>query len=370
MVSSVVVQPDGLIDRWEPVRQLFYHLAARGSFLGGQLVVRWRGEVVVDEAVGWTRPRHGAPVTPTTPFLTFSITKSLTSICVHHLVERGLLDLDKPVADYWPAFGQKGKGRVTVRQVMLHQAGIPGRWYALLVPLWLNWRGGTWYVARQRPTVRPGQSSAYHAFTTGFVLGELVRRVSGLSVKGYIKKHFWEPLGFEHTYFGLPRGLWGRAAELQRHPGGHWPAWRLFRARMMRTKLFPAANVHSTARELAIFFEMLVQKGEYGGRRLLAAETVERATRLEYAGQDVILKRDVHWSPGFEIGGAKYIDGYRMGASGGRTTFGHFGFDTCMAWGDFAKEVVIAFNCNTLLSSRASEKRVQALSEAVWAAVE
>lgn len=332
-----------------------------------QLAVLRRGRVVVDEVIGYGR--GGEPIKPDTPFLTFSATKAFTGVCIHKLIEEGKVALDAPVAEYWPAFGQKGKEQVTIRQVFTHRAGIPLRGLYSQIPLWPFWGLVTRHVARLKPEFEPGGQMAYHLMNYGFILGEVARRVSGQRIEDYLHEHFIAPLGLRHTWMRIPKKVLRRSPRL--HTDGkeqNEVAW-LFNRGIIRRAALPAASLHSTARDLASFYQMLLNGGEYNGRRYLKTGTLEKATELGYEGRDALLGVVTRWAYGFHLGGVAPppgMAGPTMGKGSTARTFGHHGNSVCMAWADPDAQLVAAFVCNGILPRPKTRARWTALSDAVW----
>ncbi|MBI3158439.1 MAG: beta-lactamase family protein [Chloroflexi bacterium] len=351
------------------IRQVFERQYAQGLMPAAQLVVLRRGRLAVDLAIGAARSK---PVTPETPFLVFSCSKAFTGICVHKLIEEGQVSLDARVADYWPEYGCRGKEATIIRQVFLHLAGIPGRDLYRQLPLWPFWGAATRHVARLHPETPPGAQMAYHLVNYGWILGEVVRRVTGQKIDRYLHENFLAPLGLRRTWFRLPR------RELRHTPPTsaacadqkHLPAF--YNLPAIRRALVPAASLHSTARDLAVFYQMLLQGGEYRGHRYLMQETIAAATTLGYEGYDAMFDRQVRFAYGFHLGGlqpAPGDPGPSMGHGSSIRTFGHFGNRTCMAWADPEAELVVAFTTSRLLANRPNRARWTELSNAVWDAL-
>lgn len=332
-----------------------------------QLVVLRHGRVVLDRALGQL---DQGPVTPETPFLTFSVSKVFTSMCIHRLIEEERVAWDAPVATYWPEFGCKGKERATIRHVLLHQAGIPAPGVQRQIWLWPFWGAVTRSVARLRAEFEPGTQTAYHLVNYGFILGEVIRRVTGLPMNSYLQQTFLAPLGLRRTWMRLPRSMMREAALLfsEDNPWISRSA-ALFNRPYIRRALLPATSLHSTARDLATFFQMLLNGGIYGGQRVLKPETIAAATALGYDGFDGFLRTHMRWGHGFILGGGT-ADGEASSSEMGRgstvRTFGGFGMSSCMVWADPDAGVVVAFTCNRLLESQRAAQRWAAISEAVW----
>lgn len=330
-----------------------------------QLVVLRHGQVVVDRALG--EGRHG-PINAATPFLTFSISKVFTAMGIHRLIEEGRIEMDAPIATYWPEFGCRGKERATIRHALLHQAGIPAPGLQRQIFLWPFWGAVTRSVARLHAEYEPGSQTAYHLVNFGFILGEVIRRVTGMPVDRYLHRQFCAPLGLQRTWMRLPRRMLRETPKLTSDDNPFIrQAARIFNQPIIRCALLPAASLHSTARELATFFQMLLNGGLYAGQQLFQAETIARATSLGYTGRDEYLQATMHWGYGFILGGKS--DAFSaMGKGGSLRTFGGFGLGSCMVWADPDADLVVAFTCNGLLGEK-NEERWMTLCNAVWDAL-
>jgi CubicO group peptidase (beta-lactamase class C family) len=219
----------------EAMRRLAGLIEDRGAI--AQACVMCEGEVVVELSSGCR---------PDSLFLLFSAGKPLTAVLVHLLAERGQLRLDDPVARYWPEFGRHGKGTVTVRQVPQHRAGVPaarGLWRdALAAP---SWSRSVRAPENARPRFPPGQVPAYHILSYGFILGEVVQRVTGRDLRAVPRAEVLDPLGPAGTYLGLPAPLWSRHVPVVTsgtggRPGSWCPAGALSARRSPRPPRCPA----------------------------------------------------------------------------------------------------------------------------------
>jgi CubicO group peptidase (beta-lactamase class C family) len=367
--ESVGMSPAGV----HRILQVFEDQLARGLHPGAQLVVLRYGQVVVDFARGIANLHRNTPVLPSTPFLTWSTSKPFTAMCIHQLGEQGKIDLDSPIAHYWPEFGCKGKETATVRHALLHQAGIPMRGLYTQVILWSRWNLVTRNVAALRAEYPPGTRTAYHAVNFGFILGEIVRRVSGLPIRVYLHGNFLQPIGLKNTALGLPVAWRSRAAGIYSGEKEQNGAVFLFNLPRIRRAVIPAATLHSTARDLAAFFQMLVNGGMYAGQRYLNSETVQTAVTLGYEGLDQTIGHTLRWALGFQTGGlspGEDPDLLSFGRQSTRRTFGHPGQRSCIAWADPDAHLVLAFVCNRLETMEGSRRRWAELANAAWDAVQ
>ena len=272
---------------------------------GAQLVVLRHGKVIIDRSVGVIQEGGHQSVVPETPFLTFSCTKPLTSFCIHQLVESGKLEFEAPIAEYWPEFGQGGKETATIRHVLLHQAGVPTKWTYSQIPYWWHWERVTRFVAKLSTEFEPGTRTAYHPINYGFILGEVMRRVDGRTVEQFMREELFEPLGMQNAFLGLPRSESSRAAEVYWGTPDQRNVVLLFR--QARYAVMPAASLNCSARDLAIFYQMLVNDGEYAGRRYLSKEMLDVMTTPYFAGVDETLGSFVRWGHGIGVGGRKPV---------------------------------------------------------------
>ena len=326
-------------------------VAAHGP--ASQLCVLRDGEVLLDRTVG---------VPPDVPFLLFSAGKPLLAVLVHQLAEAGAVDLDDPLAAYWPEFGARGKQEITIRQVLQRRSGLP---YAHSVArdalLATSWDRSVRALARARPRWPPGEVPAYHILSYGFLLGELVQRVTGRPLREVLRARLLEPLGLRDTYLGTPPAIWDRHVRLR---GGGGVRRLVFNGRAVREAVIPAATVSSTARDLARFYQALLD----GDPPILGPGALAQARTPSSDGEvDRVQGRPIRWAQGFHLGGA----GSRsMGLRSGRRTFGHNGSNVCLGWADPDRRLVMAYLTNRLPGRRAGTPHQGAVSDALLAGCE
>jgi CubicO group peptidase (beta-lactamase class C family) len=276
------------------------------------------GELVVDLWGGTADDTSGRPWSEDTIALLFSGTKGLVATCLLMLVERGLLELDAPVARYWPEFAAAGKEGVLVRHALSHTAGVPGLKGGFSFDELRDGSFMTAAIAAEAPWWPPGERLAYHAHTFGFIGGELIRRVDGRSAGRFLAEEVFAPLGLE-AWLGLPEELEPRVARLVRAPGygitraGDGPdpllvgvygeshaSFRWNEPAFHRPEL-PAANGIATARAVARVYGCLARGGGLDGVRLLAPETVALASRELSRDLCAVTQRPYAYSTGFEL---------------------------------------------------------------------
>ncbi len=378
MVSATPAAPPPPADDHGPDARAVARLAEefddqirRAWHSAAQLVVLHRGQVFLERAAG--RDGTGAAVTSATPFRVFSIGKSVLALTLHHLAESGRIALDDPIARHWPGLGARGKAACTVRHVLLHQSGLPRQGALRQLAPFATWEGIAARLERAAPSFPPGTEAAYQPLNYGFLLGELLRRVSGQTPQEYLEEHFLGPMGLHETTWCPSEGQAQAAPRIAANHRGQVPAAWLFNRRYLRRRLIPAFNLYSTARDLAALFQMLAAGGSYQGVRYLSPDTVRAATAVGFRGLDQTVGRETLWAMGFHLGGFKREHAWRPGpAMGTRSTvatFGHCGHMSSIVWADPDAALVLAFTCNGLLSPEGAALRWQRLADLAWNAV-
>jgi len=308
--------------RFAPIRDIFEKSFADGEELGAAIAFCLDGEMVVDLWGGHRDVARTKPWTRDTLVNTYSTTKGMTAICAHQLVERGLVDLDAPVAKYWPEFAAKDKDAIPVRWLLSHQAGLPAVRKPLTQDMLYDWNAMAAALAEQDPWWEPGTKHGYHALTFGHLVGEVIRRVSGRSVGAFFRDNVAGPLGADF-HIGLAAEhdarcseLFGSLAPPSPTPGGPvipGPLGELLRdmtdpttmagaafnnppgrndrvnTREWRAAEIPAANGHGTATALARIYGALARGGTLGGVRLLEPASIELARSEQAFGPDAVL---------------------------------------------------------------------------------
>lgn len=331
------------------------------------LCVRRHGKVVLNRAIGHSHgngPDDDGPLilaTPETPFNLFSGSKAITAVLVHILVERGLIDLEAPVARYLPEFGVGGKERVTVRHVLSHRAGFPRTPPAAVDLNVLHDRQALLRaMINTELETEPGEEVAYHAVTGGFVLGEIIHRVTGKDARAFLDEAIREPLGFKHLSFGVP----AHAVDTVAREAVTGPVAPGLFQRMMReslglkfddaigmandprflTAIVPSGNVIGTAEEVSRFFELLLRGGELDGTRVFRRGTLERALEPHNSATEVdrIIRLPIRYGLGFMLGG-NTLSFYGQNSP---NAFGHLGFTNVLAWADPDRDISVALMNN------------------------
>jgi CubicO group peptidase (beta-lactamase class C family) len=358
-------------DAFASVRDVFEASFDKGE-VGAAVAVYVDGERVVDLWGGWADGGRTRPWERDTIVNTFSTTKGMTATCAHRLIERGLVDVDAPVATYWPEFAQAGKDQVTVRHLLTHQAGLHTITADLPRDKRNDWDTVTAALAAQEPAWEPGTRSMYHAVTFGYLVGEVVRRVDGRSLGTYFREEVAEPLGADFLIgFGPEHDA--RCAEVLPPPptddaagaamgAAYGGMARGANSREWRAAEIPAANGHGTADGVARLYAALARGGELDGVRVLQPDTVAAAVVPQHPAGGA----DAAASVGEQVGsgriagltGLPFALGYmrvgdllrmRVGADGpGATLFGHPGAGGSTGVADPERRIGIGYVMNQM----------------------
>jgi CubicO group peptidase (beta-lactamase class C family) len=373
---------------YEPVAEAFReNFASRGE-VGAAFCLYVAGSKVVDIWGGLADRGRRIPWKEDTLTLVFSTTKGATAICAHLLAQRGELDLDAPVSQYWPEFAASGKEAATVRHLLSHRAGLPTLDTAMTPEDALAWDPPVQALAAQSPAWEPGSRHGYHAVTFGWLVGEVIRRVSGRSPGRFLAEEVAGPLGLD-MWVGLPEAEEARVSKLipagmvapdpaylasmppaqaERFRAMTSPASLTMRALNPTTPPFsfnsravhagelPAANAIATARSLAKLYAATV--GEVDGRRILSDDTVASATAVCCEGPDDVLIVDTRFGSGFMLPTA-------ASPLLGDCSFGHSGAGGSLAFADSRAGVGFAYVMNQMQQNLAGDPRPAALVEAV-----
>lgn len=344
---------------WDAVEDLY----KTGLQPAMTLVVRRHGRIVLKRAIGCVSgnlPGDRGPVvklSPDSPISLFSASKAISALLVHKLVEQGKMYLEDHVADHIPKFAAHGKERVTVRQLLAHRAGIPLLPIADPDPnLLRHWDAIVDMLCAAKPADAKFQKQAYHALTAGFILGELVRRVSKRELPELLREWVAEPLGATHLTYGLAPELRNQAPlNAFTGPKVFWPI-NSFAKRILGVSfehaaeasnsdaflsgIVPAGNIYATADEASRVFQMLLARGKWNGTRVFNADTVAEAKRPVGGMQvDGMLRIPIRYSAGFMLGENPFgLYGPKC-----QQAFGHLGFIAVLCWADPSRDISVAF---------------------------
>ena len=354
------------------------YLNADGRF-GGALCVYHRGEKVVD-VWGGRRDEQGAQWAEDTMAVSFSTTKGVTATALHVLADRGLVDIDAPVATYWPEFAAAGKESVTVRHLLTHTAGLHKlRGVVDDASELLDWDHMVHLLAAQAPNPAPGTGPGYHGITFGWLVGNIVCNVSGMSLSEFVDVELAQPLGLDGLYIHTPAGERSRIATLKPDANAddgvkaQQQIDRLGRIKALQPMAdallvdgmmeilrddrgydaeIPAVNGTFTARSLARLYAALGGGGEIDGVRIMSEEHAARLTELQVDQRDYVIKMNMKWRLG-------YHRAFTAGRPAKRS-FGHFGFGGSGGWADPETDLAVGFvtNDNTRTSTPFADIRL------------
>lgn len=334
--------------RFSAVRDQFQQNFLDRSETGAALAVTLNGEIVIDLFGGWTDAKHTRPWAHNTLVCCYSVGKAICAILCWRMAERGDLEIDRRVADYWPEFAQNGKADIPFRWILTHQAGLAAVRRPLPRGASLNWDLMTTALAEQEPWWTPGAAHGYHSNTQGFLIGEVLQRIGGASIGAHLQRDLSQPIGLDF-HFGTrpeddartadmlpmqqspdfrrapPNALQTLGArnppQIQSGPGSQ-------NTREYRAAEFPSTTGHGNARGLARLFGALATDGQLDGVHILQPSTIEQMSAEQVYGVDVILGRPTRFGSGFQL----TMQERPLGPN--PRTFGHFGGGGSLAFAD------------------------------------
>lgn len=366
---------------FEPVRAAFAENFERHGDIGAAVAIYRDGRPVVDLWGGSADPETGRPWERDTMVLVYSATKAVTATAAHLLAQRGVLDLDAPVASYWPEFATAGKQEIPVRWLLAHRAGLPALDRPVPVEDALAWDPMIAALAAQRPVWTPGAAHGYHGRTFGWLVGEVIRRVSGRSVGRVVAEEIAGPLGADF-FIGLPDSERKRVARLVFAPKADLSSIPLeavpealrpvvaavqdpqslfnrafavtdpdidFTSAAVQSAEIPSSNGIGTARGLARIYAALI--GEVDGVRLLTAETLADATAEQAAGIDRVTMIPDRYASGYMLP----AEGFGLG---GPHSFGHPGRGGSLGFADPTRGLAFAYVTNNIVEAAEDPRAV------------
>jgi CubicO group peptidase (beta-lactamase class C family) len=362
--------------RFAAVADLLDANVASGADVGASFCATVEGETVVDLWAGHANAEKTRPWERDTIINVYSTTKTMTALTALLVADRGELDFSKPVAHYWPEFAAQGKADVTVAHLMSHSAGLSGWAEPLTTEDLYDWDKATGLLAAQAPFWEPGSAPGYHALTQGYLVGEVIRRITGQSLGTVFRTNIAEPLGADF-HIGLPASEDSRVADLIPIEGdasisaGEMdelvanmatnPGIDVFatRTRAWRGAEIPAAGGTGNARSVAEIHKLLANGGEANGKRILSEAGCRKALELQVEGTDKILGIPVRFGLGF-------------GLAGGMVPLPN---DECCYWGGYGGSVIlidmkartsIAYVMNRMVGTTTGDVRGFGLAMAFW----
>lgn len=367
-------------DKYAGVRTAFEANLASGEDVGASFCATIEGEVVVDVWGGFADPAKTRAWERDTIINVYSTTKTMCALTALLVADRGGLDFDAPVARYWPEFAANGKADVKVSHLMSHSAGLSGWKEKISTEDLYDWEKMTSLLAAQAPYWEPGTAPGYHALTQGYLVGEVVRRVTGRSLGTVFREEIAEPLGVDF-WIGLPASEDARVAELLPPPAGQGVADLRGQTELMhnmstnpgidvsatktrgwRGAEIPAAGGTGNARSVALAHVILANGGVAQGKRFMSEAGCRKALELQVEGEDLIL-------------GAPSRFGLGFGLSGGMIPFPN---PNTIYWGGYGGSLIIidmdakttfAYVMNKMQPTTQGDMRGLGLAMAMWTAM-
>jgi CubicO group peptidase (beta-lactamase class C family) len=306
-------------ERFDAVRRQLQQNVDSGEELGASVVVDLDGQIAVDLWGGYSDEARTSPWERDAITNVWSTTKTVTSLAALMLVDRGELDVDAPVARYWPEFAAAGKQDVLVRQLLSHTSGVSGLDQPAVVEDLYDWDKSTSRFAAQAPWWEPGTASGYHALNFGHLIGEVLRRITGKSLKQFVADEIAGPLGADFQ-IGAAESDWHRISNVIPPPplpfdfealGLDSPAVKTLTGPLAdasnantaawRQADIGAANGHGNARSVARILSVISRGGEVDGIRLLRPETIELIFREQSNGIDVVIGVPLRFGIGYGL---------------------------------------------------------------------
>ena len=366
-------------DRFRPVRDAFTHNLNTSQDIGASVAVFVDGEAVVDLWGGHFDGTFTRPFERDTIVQGYSSTKTITALCALILADRGDLDLDAPVAKYWPEFAAQGKGGIVVRQLLGHTAALCGWSEPMTFYDLYDWEKSTTLLARQAPLWTPGLTSGYHGYTQGHLVGEVVRRVTGQTIGRFLREAIATPLGVADDYYiGTPSECDARVSLLiqgarQDHPNGNrfhdlalynphptpQDTWTL----EWRRAELPAMNGHGNARGIATLQSILASGGANGVRMMSDAGRA-RVLEQQSDGPDLVIGVPCRWGMGFSL-----ETSYFAGIPAGARAAWWAGNGGSMSFIDLDSRMSLGFVPNRWISGPFEIYRAGRLIEAAYASI-
>lgn len=344
-----------------------------GLHLGAQVYVYYRGEERMEV---WGELRPGVAITPETLLLWLSATKPITAIAIAQLVEQGFLDLDRPIAQDLPEFGQYGKEHITLRHCLTHTGGFRT---ADAVSDQLPWDEMIAQICAVRPEPRwePGEKAGYHTSGSWRILGELIRRVTSTMPNDFIRASVFEPLGMRKSWIGVPLSEQSRLDISPIYQTDKQPPSdsSYYNTPPAIAQCGPGTNGRGPAYELGLFYRMLLSGGTLGGKRIVSEETARTWTSPQRIGMfDQTFKHVVDWGYGFKLNSPQDVQRanpthsapYGFGEYASSRTFGHSGSQSSSAFADPKHNLVAVMILNGRPGETLHQARSRKLHNAVY----
>jgi CubicO group peptidase (beta-lactamase class C family) len=356
------------------VQQIIDQFVADGDEVGLQVAAYVDGKLAVDAWAGLADEATGRPVDGETLFTSWSTTKGFVATCVHILADRGKLDYDEPIATWWPEFAANGKHEATVRHALTHSIGVPQMPDGVTPEMMTDWDAMCAAIAALLPLWEPGTKTGYHAWTFGWINGEIIRRVDGRPIAQFAREELCDPLGIEDFYLGISDEIEPRVATLRQaddHRAFFESLTGLAAQSMpldvstadvvnrpdIRRASIPGGGGIMNARAIARHYAMLAGHGELEGVRILSPERIDIIRALQTDANDEMFQARERKGLGYFLGGSEDEGGnITTGPNGG--AFGHAGNGGSIGFADPERRLAFGLTKNLMRSGAVTQKTV------------
>ncbi len=377
----IVPEIEGTVaSKFEGVRDAFLGNFKKGYDVGAAVCVAYKDEIVADLWAGWMDGARTRSWQKNTIVNVFSSTKTMTALCALLLADKGEISFDDPVAKYWPEFAANGKSDVKVSHLMAHTAGLPTWENQIDLSVLYDWDKATSLLAAQPLMWEPGIQSGYHAFTQGYLIGEVVRRVTGQTLGTFFARELAQPMGADF-YIGTPAELEDRIAEML--PPEPQPIMDFFFSffisdmtkRVLGNPVFdvatdvnadswrqaevPAGNGHGSARGAALVQSLLSHGGAFQGKRIMSEEGTRVALEEQINGTDLVIGLDLSHGMGYGLG-------FEIAPPRSDKVAFWYGAGGSMVHNDLEHNLTVTFVMNQMLPGLTMTERTNAILDAVY----
>jgi len=362
-------------DRFSAVQEAFAKNFEDGLEVGASFAATLNGEFVVDIWAGHADAAKTESWEEDTIVNVWSSTKPMSFLCMLMLVERGLLDLEAPISRYWPEFAEAGKEDIPVKFIMSHQAGLAAIDEPLPQEVWFDWDRFISALEAQKPLWEPGTKSGYHGMTQGFLLGEILKRITGKSMGRFFKEEIALPLNADF-HIGLDQKHNPRVAEIippedpdpiepgslidrmMSNPAGYTA--EIANMQAWRSAEVPAANGHGNARAIAKIMSIFTLGGEVNNTRFLSSATIDKVLEEQVYAEDLVLGVPIRFGLGFGLVSEE------MPMSPNPRTFFWGGWGGSLVVVDLDAELTFSYTMNKMGNSPVDDMRAAGQAMALY----
>jgi CubicO group peptidase (beta-lactamase class C family) len=367
-------------EKFEPVKEAFSKNFEEGLEVGASFAATINGKFVIDLWAGYADAEKTRPWEANTIVNVYSTTKIMTTLCTLMLVDRGLIDLDAPVSKYWPEFAQAGKEKIPVKYLLSHSSGLAGWEKIMKMETLYDWSKCVELLAEQKPMWEPGTKSGYHAITFGYLLGELVRRVTGKSLGTFFHEEVASKIDADF-HIGFTEDIDPRVADLvppipaQQEENLDFLSNPFFmkalanpvmpisdtRTREFRAAEIPASNGHGNARSIAKVGSILANGGYFEDTQFLSNQMIEKAIEEQISGIDLVLMGSLRFGLGFGLNSQDIL--IPRGVNPKTFYWGGFGGSVCVM--DPDAKLCYAYAMNQIVISLTGDPRTKRIIDVI-----